>query len=82
MLNNKINSAISHIKTKAATYPDLHGKFETLAVGPSTPCNTPNSSYKDIGSTVKFYIPSSSSSSLESDSNETIYNTTQRRYTF
>lgn len=87
MLNNKINSAISHIKTKAATYPDLHGKFETLAVGPSTPCNTPNSSYKDIsykdiGSTVKFYIPSSSSSSLESDSNKTIYNTTQRRYTF
>jgi hypothetical protein len=80
MLNNKINSAIPHIKTKAATSPGLHDKFETFAVGPSTPCNTPN--YKDIGSTVKFYIPSSSSSSLESDSNEAIYNTTQRRYTF
>ncbi|HEY2566787.1 MAG TPA: hypothetical protein VGH95_03680 [Candidatus Aquirickettsiella sp.] len=82
MLNNKINFAISHIKTKAATSSGLHGKFETFAVGSSTPCNTPNSSYKNIGSTVKLYIPPSSSSSLESDSNEAIYNTTQRRYTF
>lgn len=82
MLNNKTNSAISHSKTKAATYPDLRGKFETLAIEPLTPCNTPTSSYKNIGSTVKFYIPSSSSSSLESDSNEAIYSTTHRRYTF
>lgn len=44
MLNNKTNSAISHSKTKAATYPDLRGKFETLAIEPLTPCNTPTSS--------------------------------------
>jgi hypothetical protein len=82
MLNNKINSVTPHIKTKAATYPDLHGKFETLAIGSRIPCNTPTVSYKNIGSTVKFYISSSSSSSLESDSNEAIYSTTHRRYTF
>lgn len=81
MLNNKINSATSHIKTKAATYPDLHDKFETLVFEPSTPCNTPNSSYEDTGSSVKFYISSSSPSSLERDNNKAIYSTTQRRYT-
>jgi hypothetical protein len=80
MLNNKINFLISHLKTKAATSPDLQVNPETFAFGPPTPNNTPNSSYERIGSTVKFYIPSSSSS--ESDSNEAIYSTTQRRYTF
>ncbi|WP_342227131.1 hypothetical protein [Rickettsiella endosymbiont of Rhagonycha lignosa] len=80
MLNNKINFLISHFKTKAATSPDLHVKSETFALGPRTPNNTPNSSYERIGSTVKFYISSSSSS--ESDSYEATYSTTQRRYTF
>lgn len=79
MLNNKINSTTSHIKTKAATYPNLRDKSETFAFVPPTPRNTPSSSYENIGSTVKFYIPSSSSS--ENDSNEAICSTTQRRHT-
>lgn len=78
MLNNKTNSATSHSKTKAFTDPDLYDKSATLAFGPPTPYNTPNSSYGTLP--VKFYISSSASSST-SDSNEAIKSTVQRRYT-
>lgn len=82
MLNNKTNSATTHIKIKAFTDPDLYSKLKKCALRPSTPPNSPNASYEAMGSIVKFYISSSSSSSSsKSASHEDIHMTTHRRYT-
>lgn len=81
MLNNKTHSVTAHSKIKAFTDPDLFSQLKTLAFGPLTPTNTLNSSYAAIGSTAKFYISSSSSSLIKSDSHEAIHITVHRRCT-
>lgn len=85
MPNNKTNLATSHSKIKVSTDPNLYNNsLEELAFGPPSPCNTPDSGYEAIRNPVKFYIsssPSSSSSSLDSESKNDISCTAQRRYT-
>jgi hypothetical protein len=80
MLNNKTHSVTAHSKIKAFTDPDLFSQLKTLAFGPLTPTNTPNSSCAAIGSIAKF-IFHRLLFLIKSDSHEAIHITVHRRCT-